>query len=120
MGLKQRLGEFEGDSGAAQKLASVAAIFAVGIEHGKRRRKASGCVRQMVVGDDEVDAKGCGRFGRSEGANAGIDTDDQACARGCCGFYALRSSCRSLRGGGGERESGRRCPKVRQSSRSLF
>ncbi len=69
--------------GAAEVLAGVAAAVLVGIEHGERGRQASGCVRQMMVGDDEVDAESRGRFGRGEGANAGIDADDEA--RACCG-----------------------------------
>ena len=79
--IQQRLRDLEGDAGAAERLAGILAACLVGIHHGQRLRHAFG-LRQVMVGDDEVEAAARGGFGGGEGANAGIDADDEANAVG--------------------------------------
>ena len=77
MGFEQGLGELEGDSRAAEVLAGVVAARLVGIENGEGGRKTSGRVGEVVIGDDQVDAQSGGGLGGGEGADSGIDADDQ-------------------------------------------
>ena len=42
-----------------------------------------GGVGKVVVGDDEVEVEGAGLVGGGEGADAGVDGDDEADAGGC-------------------------------------
>ena len=56
-------------------------IFAsglVGIQNGQCLRNAFVRFGQMMVGDDEIHANAFGCVGGGEGANAGVDGDDQA------------------------------------------
>ena len=69
-------------------LAGVAAAWLVGVEDGegsRQTRKVGQLLRQMVVGNDEVESQAGGGFGGGEIAYAGVDADDQAyaLARGC-------------------------------------
>ncbi len=73
----KRLRDLEGDASSAQRLAGILAALLVGIDDSQRLRHAFR-LRQMMIGDDEVDAAACCGFRRGKGANAGIDADDQA------------------------------------------
>ena len=77
--LQQGLRELEGDPCAAEVLAGIAAARLVGVEDGERVRQAeAGNLRQMMIGDDEVEAQARGGFGSGEIAYAGVHADDQA------------------------------------------
>ena len=65
----------------AEGFARVFAAELIGIQHGERGGHAF-LPGKMVVGNDEVDAQPFGRLGGGEGADPGIDADDQAHARG--------------------------------------
>src|SRR5262249_46002919 len=71
----------ERNSGTAKRLAGIITAGLVGIEYGQRVRHTV-LVREMVIGDDEVEAKSLRGFGGGECANAGIDADDEAYAFG--------------------------------------
>ena len=62
-------------------LAGIIATFLIWIHNGQRLRDA---VRpgQVVVGDDQVDSNAPHSFRRGEGANAGVDADDEPHAVG--------------------------------------
>ena len=58
----------------------------IGIEDGERDGECVVGGRQMVIGDDEVEAEAARGFSFSEGAHAGVDGDDEADAFGVGGF----------------------------------
>ena len=106
--LEQRLRELERDGGAAEGFLRVGAAGLIGIEdserggngvvdgatpHGRRPvwpkwRPGSG--RQVMVGDDEVEAEAARGFRFSEGPHAGIDGDNDADALGVGRFQHAR------------------------------
>ena len=75
--LQQRLRNLEGHSRAAQRLAGILAALLIRIDHRQRLGHAFR-MRQVMVGNDEVDAAALRGFGGGKGANAGIHADDDA------------------------------------------
>ena len=79
---QQRVRELEGDAGAAEMLVRVGAAGLRGVDDRDGFGNAFDAVGQVVVGDDEVEAERFGLVGGGEGADAGVDRDDQANAGG--------------------------------------
>ena len=77
------MGEFEGYGGSAEIFVGVGAVGLGGVDYGDGVGDAEGYVGEVVVGDDEVEAEGFGLVGGGEGADAGVDADDEADAGGC-------------------------------------
>ena len=81
--LEQRLRQFERDGGAAERFFGIAAARLVGIEDRQRRREGHRPpTREVMVGDDEVEAEAPRGFGLREGAHARVHGDDEAHAFG--------------------------------------
>ena len=77
---EQRVHKFEGDARPAQVLVGILAVAAIGIEHRQRGRKLG--VRQVMIGDDDVDAAFTRRFHDGRGPDAGVDADDELDSHG--------------------------------------
>ncbi len=79
--LHQSLRHFERYACAAKLLVGIHASGLIGIDH---RQRPGHAVRsgQVMIGDDQVDAEPLRGLGRSKRADAHIDTDDEANARG--------------------------------------
>ena len=75
---KEGMGEFEGDGGAAEALEGVLASGLGGVDDGDRMGQAGEVVREVVIGDDEVEAESFGLGRGREGADAGVNGDDEA------------------------------------------
>ena len=54
------MGEFEGYGCSAEIFVGVGAVVLGGVDDGEGVGDAEGFVGEMVVGDDEVEAEGCG------------------------------------------------------------
>ena len=81
-GFEEGLGEFVGDGGSAEVLVGVEAVGLGGVDDGEAVGKGRRVVGEMVVGDDEVEAEDAGFGGFDHCADAGVDRDDEADARG--------------------------------------
>ena len=82
MGSEQGVRELEGHAGSAKILIRVRAAGLVGVEDRDGLRDAFALVGEVVVGDDQVQAE-CGGFAcGGEGADAGVDRDDETDAFG--------------------------------------
>src|ERR1700693_4614315 len=57
-------------------LAGIVATVLIWIHNGQRLRNAI-CPRKVMVGDDQVDSNAPLGFSGGEGANAGVDADDE-------------------------------------------
>ena len=84
VGGEEGVRELEGDGGSAEALVRVRAVGLGWVDDGKGFGDAGDLVGEVVVGDDEVEGRGLWLHRRrSEGADAGVDTDDETDARGC-------------------------------------
>ncbi len=72
------MGEFEGDCCATERFEGIRAVRLCRIEDCNGLGNADDPIGKVVVGDDEVHAEGFGLFCCGEGADAGIDADDEA------------------------------------------
>ena len=61
-------------SGTASAIVAIATIFR---NEGRQRLRHRVTLRQMMIGDDQIDAASRRCFGCRKGADAGIDADDQ-------------------------------------------
>ncbi len=79
------MGDFERYAGSAELFVGILASRLIGIDDRQRAGNAVGS-RQVMVGDDQVDAEALRGFGGGEGADAHVDADDEANACGCGAF----------------------------------
>ncbi len=59
-------------------LAGVSAVGLVGIENRESMRQAHRGFGEVMIGDDQVEVEPCGFVGGGEGADAGVDADDES------------------------------------------
>ncbi len=78
LAFEESLCELEGDGCAAEGFFRVGAAGLVGIEDGECVGDGVAGFGQVMVGDDEVEAKAACGVGFSKGAHAGVDGDDKA------------------------------------------
>ena len=74
---KQRVNQLEGDANARQILIGIFTAFLIRIQHCQRGRCAFFLVRQMMVGDDDVEAIRARPMKRLMRGDAAVDTDYQ-------------------------------------------
>ena len=87
---EQGLRELERNGRAAQRFFRVSAAGLIGIENRQRRRHRVARLRQMVVGDDEIEPESLRRLGLGKSSHSGVDRDGQAHAVGVCRFEHAR------------------------------
>ena len=84
------LRQLQRDGRAAQRFFRVRAAGLVGIENGQRVRNRIAGFRQVMVGDDQVEAQPARGLRFGKGAHAGVDGDHQAHALGVRRFEHAR------------------------------
>ena len=95
--LEQSLRQLERNGSAAEGFLRIGAARLIGIEDGERLWQPFVPVKQMVIGDDEVQAQPVRCFRFSKGAHPGVDGDDQTHTLGAGSLKHVRLQAIALR-----------------------
>ena len=71
------MSELKSDADTGEILVGIRAACLVGIDDGYRRRIAAYLIRQMMIGDDHIEAMIACPFQRLKTSDTTIDTDDE-------------------------------------------